>query len=168
MLFVSLISMCLGMCLLGFILYGTFCDFLTWLTISFSMLGKFSLIISSKISSCPFFFSSSSENESESHSVVSNSLRPHELYSLWNSPAQNIGMGSLSLLQRIFPTQGLNSGFRHCRRILYQLSHKGSFWDQRLLLLGPVLFECWCIWYCSRGLWGYPQFFTFFALYSAL
>ena len=36
------------------------------------------------------------------------------------------GVGSLSLLQRIFPTQRLNPGLPHCRRILYQLSHKGS------------------------------------------
>ena len=35
-------------------------------------------------------------------------------------------MGSLSLLQGIFPTQGSNPGLPHCRRILYQLSHKGS------------------------------------------
>ena len=35
-------------------------------------------------------------------------------------------MGSLSLLQGIFPTQVLNPGFLHCRQILYQLSHKGS------------------------------------------
>ena len=33
---------------------------------------------------------------------------------------------SLSLLQRIFPTQGLNPGLPHYRRILYQVSHKGS------------------------------------------
>ena len=33
--------------------------------------------------------------------------------------------GSLSLLQGIFPTQGLNPGLQHCRWILYQLSHKG-------------------------------------------
>ena len=39
---------------------------------------------------------------------------------------QNTGVGSLSLLQGIFPTQGSNSGLPHCRRILYQLSHKGS------------------------------------------
>ena len=58
--FVSLISMCLGVFPLGFILYGTLCAFWTWLTISFSMLGKFSTIISSKIFSYPFFFSSSS------------------------------------------------------------------------------------------------------------
>ena len=44
----------------------------------------------------------------------------------WNSPGQNGGVGSLSLLQGIFPTQGSNPGLPHCRRILYQLSHKGS------------------------------------------
>jgi len=35
-------------------------------------------------------------------------------------------VGILSLLQGIFPTQGSNPGLPHCRRILYQLSHKGS------------------------------------------
>ena len=44
----------------------------------------------------------------------------------WNSPGQNTGVGSLSLLQGIFPNQRLNPGLLHCRRILYQLSHKGS------------------------------------------
>ena len=44
----------------------------------------------------------------------------------WNSPGQNIGVGSLSLLQGILPTQGLNPGIPHCRWILYQLSHKGG------------------------------------------
>ena len=53
-------------------------------------------------------------------------LRPHGLYSPWNSPGQNTGVGSLSLLQGIFSTQGLNPGLLHCRQILYQLSHKGS------------------------------------------
>jgi len=43
---------------------------------------------------------------------------------LWNSPGQNTGVGSLFLLQGIFPTQGLNPGLPHCRQILYQLSHK--------------------------------------------
>ena len=43
-----------------------------------------------------------------------------------NSPGQNTGVGSLSLLQGIFPTQGSNPGLPHCRQILYQLSHKGS------------------------------------------
>ena len=40
--------------------------------------------------------------------------------------SQNTGVGSHSLLQRIFPTQGSNPGLPHCRRILYQLSHKGN------------------------------------------
>ena len=48
------------------------------------------------------------------------------IYSLWNSPGQNTGMGSLSLLQGIFPTQGSNPGLPHCRRILYCLSHQGN------------------------------------------
>ena len=63
---------------------------------------------------------------SESHSVGSDSLRPHGLHSPWNSPGQNTGVGSLSFLQRIFPTQGSNPILSHCRWILYQLSHKGS------------------------------------------
>ena len=56
------------------------------------------------------------ESESESHSVLSYSLRP----------GQSTGVGSLCLLQGIFPTQGSNPGLPHCRRSLYQLSHKGS------------------------------------------
>ena len=58
--FVYLISMCLGMFLLGFILSRTLCTSWTCLSISFSMLRKFSTIISSKIISYTCFFSSSS------------------------------------------------------------------------------------------------------------
>ena len=64
--------------------------------------------------------------ESKSRSVLSNSLGPHGLRSLWNSPGQNTGVGSLSLFQGIFPTQGSNPPLPHCRRILYQLRHQGS------------------------------------------
>ena len=64
--------------------------------------------------------------ESISCSVVSNSLRPHGLYSPWNSPGQNTGVGSLTLLQGIFPTQESNWGLLYRRRILYQLSYVGS------------------------------------------
>ena len=53
-------------------------------------------------------------------------LQPHGLYSPWDSPGQNIGVGSLSLLQGIVPTQGLKPGLLCCSQILYQLSHKGS------------------------------------------
>ena len=56
---------------------------------------------------------------------MSDSLQPHGLYIVHgNSPGQNTGVGSLSLLQGIFPTQGLNPGLLHCGWILYQLSHK--------------------------------------------
>ena len=45
--------------------------------------------------------------ESESRSVVSDSLQPHVVYSPWNSLGQNTGMGSLSLFQGIFPNPGI-------------------------------------------------------------
>ena len=97
---------------------------------------------------------------------MSNSLGSHGLYSPWNSPRQNTGVGnpfpspgdlpnpgieprsptlqanslpaepqgkpkntgvgSLFLLQQIFPTQESNQGLLHCRRILYKLSYEGS------------------------------------------
>ena len=105
------------------------------------------------------------EAESENCSIVSDSLRPHGLYSPRNSPGQNTGVGSfpfsrgssqprdwtqvshtaggfftswatreaqeywvgsLSLLQRISPNQGLNWGLLHCRWILYQPNYEGS------------------------------------------
>ena len=49
-------------------------------------------------------------NWSESCSVMCNSLRPHVPYSPWNSPGQNTGVCSFSLLQGIFPTQRSNPG----------------------------------------------------------
>ena len=61
------------------------------------------------------------------------------LYSLWNSPDENTAVGSVSLLQGIFPTQGLNPGVPHCRRIPYQLSLVGShFWYSHVGVL-------WCL-----------------------
>ena len=53
-------------------------------------------------------------------------LQHHRLYSPWNPPGQDTRVGSCSLLQGIFPTQGFNPGLPNCRRILYQLSHQGS------------------------------------------
>ena len=55
---------------------------------------------------------------SESHSVMTQSW-----YSPWDSPGQNTGVDSCSLLQGIFLTQGSNPGLSHCRQILYHLSH---------------------------------------------
>ena len=48
------------------------------------------------------------KSESESRLVVSDSLQPHGLYSPWNSPGQNTGVGSHSLHQGTFPIQGSN------------------------------------------------------------
>ena len=47
-------------------------------------------------------------------------------YSSWDSPGQNPGVGSLSLLQGIFPTQGSKPCLPHCRQILYHLCHQGN------------------------------------------
>ena len=57
------------------------------------------------------------------------SLQPHGLQPArflcpWNSPGQNIGVDSCSLLQEIFPTQGLSLSLLHC--IGYHLSHTGK------------------------------------------
>ena len=73
-----------------------------------------------------------------SRSVMSDSLQPQglqpsRLLCSWNFPGKNTGVGSRSLLQRIFPPQGSNLGLLHCRRILYHLSHQGSHWAATLL-----------------------------------
>ena len=63
-------------------------------------------------------------------SVTFNSLWPHGLSPTllcpWNSPGKNTGVGSHSLPQGIFPTQGSNLGLLHCRPILDCLSHQRS------------------------------------------
>ena len=64
-------------------------------------------------------------NESESRSVLSDSVTLWTIQSMEFSRPE-YWVGSLSLLQGIFPTQGWNPGLLHCRLILYQLSHKGS------------------------------------------
>ena len=118
-------------------------------------------------------------------SVVSNSLPPHGLYSPWNSPDQKSGVGNLSLLQGLFPTQGSSLGLPHRRQILYQLSHKGSprilKWvvyafssrSPRIKLGSPALQadslptelsgEPYCIW----NVWRRPkQIFSLFSLFE--
>ena len=64
----------------------------------------------------------------------------------WNSSGQNTGMGSLSLLQGIFPTQGSDPGLPHCRQILYQLSHKRAIffhnsggWKSKIKVLAKLI-----------------------------
>ena len=76
---------------------------------------------------------------------MSNSLQPRGLQTVrslcpWTSPGQNTGVGSHSLLQGIFPTQGWNPGLPHCRQILYPLSHQG-----RSKSIKPTGIECFCV-----------------------
>ena len=134
-------------------------QYLTWIIFMLLL-----VLTSSKLIELLYFWCFT---ESESHSVMYDSLWPHGLYSPWKSPGQNTGMGSLFpslgdhllnpgieprspalqvdslpaepqgkpkntgvgsllLLQQIFPTQELNRGLLHCRQILYQLSYEGS------------------------------------------
>ena len=83
------------------------------------------------------------KSESESHSVASDSLGPHWLFSPWNSPGQNTGVGSLSFLQGILLIQGSNPGLLHCRRILYQLSYQESWRRQNMLKAVVLKLEAW-------------------------
>ena len=90
------------------------------------------------------------ESESVSLSIVSDSLWPHELYPArllcpWNSPGKNTGVGSHSLLQGNFLTQGSNPCLLDCRRILYHLNHLFKRLVTSLLSLDFVLgkyFSC--------------------------
>ena len=91
--------------------------------------------------SLPILPPSAPASESESRSVASGSLPPHGLHSPWNSPGQNTGVGSLSLLQGIFPTKGSNPGLPHCRWILYQLTHKGS--PTLICFLSRWIYQFW-------------------------
>ena len=77
------------------------------------------------------------ESEKWSCSVMSDSLRPHELTVAYHAPLstgfsrKGAGVGCHFLLQRIFLTQGSNPGLLHCRQ-LYHLSHQGSLPDIKL------------------------------------
>ena len=94
-----------------------------------------------------------------SWSGVSDSLQTHRLQPAsflcpWNPPSKNTEVGSHSLLQGIFPTQGLNLGLPHCRQILYCLSHQGSSPKKVLIFqLFPTLCNPM---YCSLCPWNSP------------
>ena len=83
--------------------------------------------------------------------IVTDSSWPHGLWPTrflcpWDSPGMNIGVGCHSLLQGIFPTQGLNPDLPHCRQILHHLSHQGS---SGILLASPdlIAFKSPAIWH---------------------
>ena len=79
--------------------------------------------------------------------VLSNSWQPHGLYSPWDSPGQSTAVGSHSLLQGIFPTQGSNLGLPHCRPILSQLNHTVQKWHQKLALRDEALAVSGWVWF---------------------
>ena len=105
---------------------------------------------------------------SENHSVVFNSLRPHGLYSPWTSPGENTGVGSLSLLQGIFPTQGSNPGLLHCRQILLPVEPQGkpknewiaypfssgSSWPRCQTMVSCIAGRFFATWAIREALWG--------------
>ena len=69
------------------------------------------------------------KSESECPSVVSDSLRPHSLYSPWNSLDQNTRVGSRPLLWQIFLTQESNQGLLRCRWMFLPAELPGKpFW----------------------------------------
>ena len=70
----------------------------------------------------------------------SNSLWSCGLYSPWNSPGQNTGVGCRSPLRGIFPAQGSNPGLLHCKWILYQLNP--GLTSQVICLLSEVAQSC--------------------------
>ena len=70
-----------------------------------------------------------------SNSLQHHGLQPARLLCPWNSPGKNTGVGSHSLLQGIFPTQGSNSILPHCRQILYHLNYQGNLLEQIILFL---------------------------------
>ena len=89
--------------------------------------------------------------ESESCSVMWDSLRPHGLCSPWNSLGQNTKVGTLFLLQQIFLTQEFNQGSLHCRYIRYQLSYQGS--PKFTGKLSKSLTSCWTLTLMCKGQW---------------
>ena len=72
-------------------------------------------------------------SESESSSVVSDSFPPHGLYSPWNSPGQNTGVGNLSLLQGIFQ-------FRDWTQVSHAAGRFFTSWDFSVM---HVEFNIW-------------------------
>ena len=66
------------------------------------------------------------ESERGSYSVVPDSLRPRGLYSPWNSPGQNTGVGSCSLLQENLPNPGIEPRSPTLQVDSLPIEHKGS------------------------------------------
>ena len=110
-------------------------------------------------------------------SVVSDSLWPHGLQParflyLWNSPRKNTGVGSHSLLQGIFPTQGLNLGLLHWMQSFYCLNHQGSphhvIVMEYYLTIKCKLFIYATTWMSLKNLWVKETKHTWLHLHKVL
>ena len=77
--------------------------------------------------------------------ILCHPMPPHSLplYSPWNSPGQNIRVGSCSLFQGSSQPRGWIPGLPHCRQILYQLSYQES---SRILEWVPYPFSTRSFW----------------------
>ena len=109
-----------------------------------------------------------------SHSVVSDSLRPHGLQPAgllcpWNSPGKNTGVVAIPFSRGIFPIQGSNLGLPHCRQVFYHLNHQGSpkcghnilfFLDNasKAATHGFGQYGSWEWWTSSRNLYYFSYF----------
>ena len=64
----------------------------------------------------------------------------------WNSPGKNIGVGCHSLLQGIFPTQGLKLMLLHCKETLYHLGHQGShhIYEKKIFFFRTLYYTLKC------------------------
>ena len=83
--------------------------------------------------------------------LLTHRLQPARLLCPWRSSGKNTGVGSHSLCQRIFPTQGLNPGLLHCRQILYHLRHQGS----------PLTLNPFSFFYTLLNIVFHPLYFSF-------
>ena len=100
----------------------------------FSLFINLHPILLSLLSPFPAWIHKEVEVKSEEKVLVAQSrltlqphgLQPTRLLGPRDSPGKNTGVGSHSLLQGIFLTQGSNLGLLNCRQILYHLSHQGS------------------------------------------
>ena len=87
------------------------------------------------------------ETETESRSVVPDSLRPNGLQPTrllcpWDFPGKNMGVSCHFLLQGIFLTQESNLGLPHCRQMLYPLSYHRDSISERVTIKKRNILTC--------------------------
>ena len=109
----------------------------------------YSYLVISHVKDLTCFSPKESVLVAQSHPTLlwSHGLYPARLHCPQNSPGMNTGVGSHSLNQGIFPTQGSNLDLQQCGQILYHLSHQESFLPNNCeitLLDGRIHFSTEC------------------------